>query len=65
MTAPPRWIPALLVLFLLGYVQPASAQEALDTAWNGREALSLVDAARAVRQASAVDSTLQGYEARA
>ena len=56
----------LLVATLLGGAYPAVAQDPVpDSAWNGDEALALVAAARAVRQASAVDSTLHGYEATA
>lgn len=42
---------------------PGSAQEA--AGWDDSRALALVEAARAVRQASAVDSTLVAYQSRA
>ncbi|MDT8340846.1 MAG: hypothetical protein RQ751_04970 [Longimicrobiales bacterium] len=46
-------------------VVPAGAQEPGEGAWNHPRALELVEAARGVRQASAVDTTLLSYRARA
>ena len=64
--AAPRSSILLVLTALLGGAGPGAGQAPVqDTTWNGADVLRLVDEARAIRQASAVDTALQGYEARA